>query len=159
MTFTPRPVTESEYLAALALAPSLTRDREREGAARVVAVAAAGEACPRCSSLFTENNPAEFCHYVPSRARCSSRGVWFGSAACRSCNMRDEAARALLGLEAADALPFAYVSRYFHVPADYATRAELIRMAGDADAARRPSSADSNVVAAALADLRAVGLM
>ena len=155
---TTRTVTPADYAAALALAPTEHRSSARDSAATKVARYAAGNACPRCGEAFTAVNPAEFAHYVPSAAVCTSSGVWFGSTACRTCNMTDRAALSLLGLTDNDPLPYAYVVQNFTVPVDFDTRAEILTMAANLPDERMARHTDEHVQDAAIAALRACGL-
>lgn len=151
-------VTPADYARAIARAASEVRSSARDTAAGIVAESVTGGTCPRCSSTYDAGNPAEYCHYVPSKARVTSDGVWFGSVACRGCNMRDEAARDILGLAADAPMPYAYVKAYFHVPARFSSRADILRMAAGIPA-RRVSNVSDSTREAARADLEAVGLI
>lgn len=124
-------ITREVYDAACAAAPVIKRQSARYKEAGRVARAAVGNDCPRCGKAFTDENPPEFCHYAPTPdgERVTSDGVWLGSTACRECNMVDEAFRRIIGLTATEPLPFDYVADQFHVPATFATRAELASMA------------------------------
>lgn len=151
-------ITPDTYAAAIALAPTITRDSARDDAASLVARDVAGNECPRCNREFTATNPANYCHWIPSRARVSSTGIWFGSIACRFCNMKDEAARAALDLGKNEAMPFAYVEAFFHVPAAFANRADIIRQA-NAIESDIPMASDDAVTGEAMADLASCGLV
>lgn len=132
MTTTSTPITRSYYAATVALRDSyMVRDSKRDDSAAIVARNVAGNTCPRCAREFTATNGAEFCHWITTKARVSSCGAWFGSVACRRCNMVDENIRAILNLDSNEPLPFEYVSEFFTIPAEFNSRGEIIAMANE----------------------------
>lgn len=146
MTPNSSPITRRDYERAVASRDSyMARDPQRDDSAAIVARAAAGSHCPRCDREFTATNRAEFCHWISTRARVSSCGDWYGSVACRRCNMIDENIRAILNLDSNAPLPFDYVSEFFTIPAEFNSRKDIIAMANKI-ACDIPKANDKSVI-------------
>lgn len=121
----------THHANALAYAPTVSRDRERDGGLSVWLTEQQDNRCFDCGNV----RPLEFAHFVKvgndnGRAAGSAKALMpIGAMACRDCNLQHDAMSSLRGWDSN--LPLAYLmadGRADRIPTDYPTRAELVRI-------------------------------